>query len=475
MCMGVFEQVLPFKFRTPVVTRPAPRVETGRCPLSPVSRFLKGHSGLRGGAVRTVGSACSLGMAVVALASGCRVPTEFTCSGDADCIDGQRAGMCESVGFCSFPDDSCASQRRFGEHATPSLSYQCVDADEASSGSTGAPALTATEDASDSELAETSAGMTSDGLGSTEESGISASGCGDGVHNGDETDVDCGGACGATCAADEGCLGGGDCASLVCSPVSATCVAESCGDGVRNGDESDVDCGGGCEAACATGRECFDGLDCTSLVCDEGSSTCAAPKCGDGVQNADESDVDCGGACGANCPTGGVCAENSDCASSDCESGVCHGTVSFDETDDDNSAGVGQELFDVACPAVTVVVDGAAATGGTLDLDGGLLHWRHNVEQSPGLASLTLSGLASDSEVTLSFSSFNTSESLGGFNIAPDAYIQTGAGVTLEWSAAIAGATDPVVLSFEVEHMRISPDNTYLETVSVSNVDSCAL
>src|SRR5690606_30798392 len=51
-----------------------------------------------------------------------------------------------------------------------------------------------------------------------------------------------------------------DCASGVCE--SETCAAPSCGDGVRNGDETDVDCGGACEpcldgghaggASCAT-------------------------------------------------------------------------------------------------------------------------------------------------------------------------------------------------------------------------------
>lgn len=46
---------------------------------------------------------------------------------------------------------------------------------------------------------------------------------------------------------------------------------ETCTDGVQNGDETDVDCGG--------------------VLCD------ACPTCSDGVQNGDETGVDCGGSC----------------------------------------------------------------------------------------------------------------------------------------------------------------------------------
>ena len=47
---------------------------------------------------------------------------------------------------------------------------------------------------------------------------------------------------------------------------------DSCDDGVKNQDETDVDCGG---------------------VCD------ACPTCSDGILNQDEIDVDCGGICPA--------------------------------------------------------------------------------------------------------------------------------------------------------------------------------
>jgi hypothetical protein len=44
------------------------------------------------------------------------------------------------------------------------------------------------------------------------------------------------------------------------------CCVEHCNDGVPNGSESDVDCGGACDD-CAAGRNCYEGFDCISGVC----------------------------------------------------------------------------------------------------------------------------------------------------------------------------------------------------------------
>lgn len=74
--------------------------------------------------------------------------------------------------------------------------------------------------------------------------------CNDGKQNGNETDIDCGGAgtcslpaCG-TCGSNATCKGNGDCASLSCK--LGHCQAPSCVDGLKNGDEEGVDCGGSC-------------------------------------------------------------------------------------------------------------------------------------------------------------------------------------------------------------------------------------
>ena len=75
--------------------------------------------------------------------------------------------------------------------------------------------------------------------------------CDDGIQNGDETDVDCGG--------------------LSCDPCP------TCTDGIQNGNETDVDCGG--------------------PDCDPCPSTCT-----DGEQNGDETGIDCGGPDCVDCP-----------------------------------------------------------------------------------------------------------------------------------------------------------------------------
>lgn len=87
------------------------------------------------------------------------------------------------------------------------------------------------------------------------------------------------------------------------SPLSATIdipeEKSTCDDGVKNGDETGVDCGGSCDAcpACDDGKQNGDetGVDCG------GTSCSACPTCDDGVMNGDETGVDCGGSCGNTC------------------------------------------------------------------------------------------------------------------------------------------------------------------------------
>jgi hypothetical protein len=90
--------------------------------------------------------------------------------------------------------------------------------------------------------------------------------------------------------------------------------APTCFDRTRNGDETDVDCGGSCRA-CATAQQCSVASDCDSGTCSGG--ICGAPSCSDGVRNGFETAIDCGGPCGA-CPLGARCWGNTDCASNQC-------------------------------------------------------------------------------------------------------------------------------------------------------------
>ncbi len=100
--------------------------------------------------------------------------------------------------------------------------------------------------------------------------------CGDGAKNGSETDVDCGGTCATRCAVGKACFTATDCGSNVCNVTTNLCVATTCEDGVKSGAESDVDCGGICSAKCALGKGCSETSDCGAGACDPGSKVCAS-------------------------------------------------------------------------------------------------------------------------------------------------------------------------------------------------------
>src|SRR6185503_13557717 len=77
-------------------------------------------------------------------------------------------------------------------------------------------------------------------------------------------------------------------------------------DGVKNGTETDVDCGGGGCPACDPGKTCSMGTDCTSQICQAG--TCTAPVCDDGnTVSGDGCNAGCGVeagyACSGNMPS----------------------------------------------------------------------------------------------------------------------------------------------------------------------------
>ncbi|MEO1171924.1 MAG: hypothetical protein AAFX94_07705, partial [Myxococcota bacterium] len=119
-----------------------------------------------------------------------------------------------------------------------------------------------------------------------------------GVQDGDETDVDCGGPSAPSCASGSQCVTDFDCSSSVCTPGALTCAEASYSDGVQNGMETDVDCGGpGREDhPCDDEAGCGVDLDCASGRCSS-ENRCRAAGCQDGELNGTETDVDCGGDC----------------------------------------------------------------------------------------------------------------------------------------------------------------------------------
>ena len=146
--------------------------------------------------------------------------------------------------------------------------------------------------------------------------------CNDLKKNGKETDVDCGGADCAKCENDKGCLVHGDCKSSVCDPTKKTCNAPTCTDTVKNGNETDVDCGGADCDKCVIGKQCVANSDCKSNVCGD-KKVCEAITCSDGKKNGKETDVDCGGPDCPKCADKKICDQGSDCVSNVCRSNVC--------------------------------------------------------------------------------------------------------------------------------------------------------
>lgn len=121
--------------------------------------------------------------------------------------------------------------------------------------------------------------------------------CNNSQKDGAESDVDCGGAMCPKCADNKACTGDSDCASGFCD--NNVCATKTC----------------------AKDSECGSGLKCNL---DEG--ICYTPEsCSDGIKNQDETDIDCGGSCSA-CSFGQKCLEASDCDTNKCTGNVCSGT-----------------------------------------------------------------------------------------------------------------------------------------------------
>lgn len=147
----------------------------------------------------------------------------------------------------------------------------------------------------------------------------------DGVKNGDETGIDCGGAKAKKCPQGEGCLTTADCDNVKCDEVTKKCLGPSHEDGIKNLDETGPDCGGPtAPKRCATGEGCNGDDDCDNVRCDTTAKKCKAPANDDGLKNGTETDVDCGGGAPTNArrcndfPTAESCDVDADCASTFC-------------------------------------------------------------------------------------------------------------------------------------------------------------
>ncbi len=145
--------------------------------------------------------------------------------------------------------------------------------------------------------------------------------CADGLKNGSETDLDCGGSC-SPCEVGMICGENNDCDVGACT--NRICKAPSCLDELKNGNESDLDCGGDCPP-CALESRCDTNADCESAACIE--ETCELGRCGDNIVNNSE-ECDGGGVNTATC--------DADCTFALCGDGTTN-TVASETCDDGNT------------------------------------------------------------------------------------------------------------------------------------------
>jgi hypothetical protein len=120
------------------------------------------------------------------------------------------------------------------------------------------------------------------------------------------------------------------------SSSSSSGAVDSCKNGLQDATETGVDCGGGTCKKCPDGRGCGADADCEGDYCPVTRGYCVTPNgrelcgveaqggatCADCIKNGSESDVDCGAEC-LPCRTGKICTNDSECWSAVCTTGRC--------------------------------------------------------------------------------------------------------------------------------------------------------
>lgn len=159
----------------------------------------------------------------------------------------------------------------------------------------------------------------------------------------EETGVDCGGSCGG-CAQGATCSEDSDCATGFCS--NGICELTSCEDSIRNGVETDLDCGGEFCPSCASGNSCLENTDCQTNYCDKTTKLCIpAPACENNELSEGETDIDCGGSCRP-------CGEDQTCVvDDDCEGSLKCNAQKVCSSEEDDSDGDGVLDSDDGCVA----------------------------------------------------------------------------------------------------------------------------
>ena len=105
------------------------------------------------------------------LVGACLRFSPYVCDGDQACRSQDQQGVCQTTGFCSYPDTSCNSRQRYDEFAPSTLAGRCV-----SPGAMGT-----TQGTAEASSGESTAVQTGPGTGGISETGTPNPACGNGM------------------------------------------------------------------------------------------------------------------------------------------------------------------------------------------------------------------------------------------------------------------------------------------------------
>ncbi len=278
---------------------------------------------------------------LITLLQGCISLESFPCRSDAECVRLGNQGRC-MLGSCAFPDQSCPVGLRWDPSAQ-SKAGDCLCSPDFSSDSLncgGCGRICSRLSRGTSACVDGVCAITSCPVGYANCDGQYETGCEADLLSSDmqrSTDIDHCGACGVPCPLPWRATATA-CQSSVCRVAACaenyldcdgqysngcecngwcsgrSCIEPTCSDGVKDGRETDTDCGGNTTCPrCQQDQRCRYDSDCQTSYCN-GANVCR-PIC-----------ESCGvyGCCGTYCRTksmynGEACFKNSDCQSCYCK------------------------------------------------------------------------------------------------------------------------------------------------------------
>ena len=223
-----------------------------------------------------------------------------TCSGDGDCVSGNYCSASHCIAQLTPGEGTCTANDQCTTNVCGG-GICCAMGCTPSTGTCGSTGCSASAGAclfpgGTTACSTSCSGSTLTTFGCNGSGGCSTTG---------GTGTACGG--NLVCASNTTCLSG-------CGTNDATgdanCVSGFYCDGVGSGS---------CQAVLSPGSGCTRATECQNSVCTGG----ICDQCTDGIKDGNETDVDCGGPTCGPCGSGEMCVVNTDCQSVNCQSTVC--------------------------------------------------------------------------------------------------------------------------------------------------------